>query len=79
MIPVVRDRHHGAGETLEEVLHPRHAFRIEMIGRFVQQQQVGPPQEQLAQCHTPPFSPCHINPRQRYFSLDFTVYIYYFS
>lgn len=30
-LPVVRDGHHSAPKRLQEVLHPRHALRIQMV------------------------------------------------
>ena len=45
------NRHHSTGETLQELLQPIHRFRIQMVGRLVQQQHVGLRKQQLAQCH----------------------------
>ena len=48
-VPVVGDREDGAGVAGEELLQPLHALGVEVVGRLVQQQQVGLAQQQLAQ------------------------------
>ena len=50
-VAIVGDRDHRARVLLEEVLEPRHRFRVQVVGRFVEQQHVGLGQEQPAQCH----------------------------
>ena len=40
-IAVVRDQQQGAAIGLQPVFQPQHRFEIEVIGRFVEQQQVG--------------------------------------
>ena len=49
----MRDGHHRARVVLEERLEPRHRLRIEMVGRLVEQQQVGRLQQEPAQRHPP--------------------------
>ena len=39
----------SAGEFLQELLEPIHAFRVQVVGRFVEQQHVGLRQQQAAQ------------------------------
>ncbi len=48
-VAVVGDRHHGAGEVVEEMLQPGHRVGVQVVGRFVQQQHVGGRQQQAAQ------------------------------
>ena len=48
-IAVVRDQHKGVGIVAEIFLQPVAGFEIEMVGGFVQQQQVGLLQQQLDQ------------------------------
>ena len=43
------DRHHGAFEIVQEALQPRHGFRIQVVGWFVEQQHVRFFQQQTAQ------------------------------
>ena len=38
---VVRDQQHRAGEAREPGLQPQRGFQVEVVGRFVEQQQVG--------------------------------------
>jgi hypothetical protein len=40
-VAVVGDRDDGAGIVLEKALEPRHRLGIQVVGRFVQQQQIG--------------------------------------
>ena len=47
------DGEHGAGVVLEELLEPQHALRVEVVGRLVEQQQVGRLEQQLAQRDAP--------------------------
>ena len=46
------DRDDGARETVQKLLQPVDAFRIQMVGRFVEQQHVGFGQQQTAQRNT---------------------------
>ncbi len=39
-VPVVRDRDHGAGKALQELLEPLHALGVEVVRRLIQQQEV---------------------------------------
>ena len=48
-VAVVGDRDDGAGVVLQEPLEPLDALGIEVVGRLVEQQQVGPRQQQAAQ------------------------------
>ena len=50
------DDHHGAGVVAQRVLQPGDAFGIQMVGRFVEQQQVGLFQQQPAQRDAPPLA-----------------------
>ena len=50
-VTVVGNRHHGAGEIVQEALQPGHRIGIQVVGRFVQQQHVGRRQQQAAQRH----------------------------
>ena len=45
----MRYRHHRAGEAHQELLQPFHRFRIQVVGRLVQQQHVGFAQQEFAQ------------------------------
>ena len=49
----MRDQDHAARVLLQVALEPRHAFRVEMVGRLVEQQDVGLRQQQLGQRHAP--------------------------
>src|SRR5450830_1350088 len=55
-VAIMGNRHHGAGEALQELLQPVHRFGVQMVGRLVQQQHVGLGQQQLAQCHAALFT-----------------------
>ena len=48
-VAVVRDRDDRARVLLQERLEPRHRFGVEVVGRLVEQQQVGLLQQQAAQ------------------------------
>ena len=48
-VPVVGDRDDGAGVLGQVLLQPEHALGVEVVGRLVEQQQVGLLQQQLAQ------------------------------
>ena len=50
------NRHHGAFEVVQEALQPRHGFRIQVVGRFVEQQHVWFFQQQAAQRHATAFT-----------------------
>ena len=56
-VPVVCDGNHGPFVQLEVPFEPLHGFGIQVVGRFVQEQQVGLLQQHLAQRHPPPFPP----------------------
>ena len=45
------NRHHGAFEVVQEAFQPRYGFRIQVVGRFVEQQHVWFFQQQAAQRH----------------------------
>ena len=55
-IAVVGDRHDGPGVVLEKALQPAHRLGVEMVGRLVEEQQVGPLQQQSAQRHAAPLA-----------------------
>ncbi|SKZ66824.1 30S ribosomal protein S5 [Mycobacteroides abscessus subsp. abscessus] len=48
-VAVVRHRENCAGVRRQELLEPQHALGVEVVGRLVEQQQVGLGQQQLAQ------------------------------
>ena len=48
-VAIVGDRHHRAGVALEELLEPVDALGVEVVGRLVEQQQIGAAQQQAAQ------------------------------
>ena len=48
-VPVVGDGDDGAGVLLQVLLQPRDALGVEVVGRLVEQQQVGRLEQQLAQ------------------------------
>ena len=52
----MRHEDHAARVLLQELLEPRDAFRIEMVGRLVEQQDVGLRQQQLGQRHAAPLA-----------------------
>ncbi len=45
------DHHHGAGIVAQVLFQPRDGFGVKMVGRFVEQQQVGLRKQQLAKRH----------------------------
>ena len=49
------DGQHGSFVVVEELLEPEHALRIEMVGRLVEEQQVGGLQQQTAERHAAAF------------------------
>src|SRR5690606_16781132 len=55
-VAVVGDGNHGAGEFLQEALEPVDAFRVQVVGGFIQQQHVGPRQQQAAEGHAALFT-----------------------
>ncbi len=52
----MRHGHDRAGIIGEKALQPRHRFGVEMVGRLVEQQQVGPLQQQAAQRDAAPLA-----------------------
>ncbi|MOA40187.1 hypothetical protein D3C78_1620370 [compost metagenome] len=50
------DHHHGAGIVAQVLFKPRNGFRIKVVGRFVEQQQVRLRQQQAAQRHAAAFT-----------------------
>ena len=52
----MRNRDDRARIVLEETLEPRHRLRVEVVGRFVEQQQIGRQQQQPAQRHAAPLA-----------------------
>ena len=52
-VPVVGDGQHGAGVVGQELLEPEHRFGVQVVGRLVEQQQVGRGEQQLAQGDPP--------------------------
>ena len=46
------DGHHRAREALQKQLEPVDTFGVQVVGGFVQQQHVGPAEQQTAQSHT---------------------------
>ena len=55
-VPIVRDRDDGAGVALQVLLEPQHRFCVEVVGRLVEEQQVGLLEQKLAQCHAATFT-----------------------
>ena len=55
-VAVVGDDHDRAGIVVQRVLQPGDAFGVQMVGRLVQQQQVGLFQQQPAQRDAPPLA-----------------------
>ncbi len=50
------DGHDGSRELLQVLLQPGHALGVQVVGRLVEQQQIRPLQEHLAQGHPPPLA-----------------------
>ena len=50
------DRQDGAGVAREVLLEPQHRLGVQMVGRLVEQQQVGCGQQQPAQRHPTAFT-----------------------
>ena len=40
-LPVVRDQEHGAGISLEVVLQPEQGDKVEVVGRLIEEEQIG--------------------------------------
>src|SRR5487761_2692137 len=55
-IAVVRHRDDGAGIFGQKALQPSHRFGVEMVGRLVEQEQIGLLQQQAAQRDAAPFA-----------------------
>ena len=55
-VAIVRDRDDGAGIVLEEALEPRDRLGVEVVGRLVEQQQIGRLQQQPAQRDAAPLA-----------------------
>src|SRR5258706_194877 len=55
-VAVVGHRDHRGRILLQEALEPGHGFGIEVVGRLVEQQQVGTLKEETAQGHAPPLA-----------------------
>jgi hypothetical protein len=55
-VAIMGNRHHSAGEAVQELLQPVHRFGVQVVGWFVQQQHVGFGQQQLAQRHAALFT-----------------------
>ena len=55
-VPVVGDDNHRAGILAQRLLQPLDRFGVEMVGRLVQQQQVGLLQQRHAERHAPPLA-----------------------
>src|SRR6516165_3552826 len=56
-VAVMGDGHHGARIIFEKALQPADRLRVEMVCRLVEQQQVGPLQQQAAQRHPAALAP----------------------
>ncbi len=54
-VAVVGDGDHGAGIVLEMVLHPGHGLGVQVVGRFVQEQDVRLLEQEPAQGNSAPF------------------------
>ena len=55
-VPIVRHGHDRARILRQVPFQPRHGLGVQMVGGLVQQQQIGPLQQQLAQRHAPPLA-----------------------
>ncbi len=55
-VAIVGDRHHGALVVLQEALEPGDRFGVQMVGRLVEQQEVGLLQQQPAERDPPPLA-----------------------
>ena len=52
----MRDQYNRASVLLQVAFEPRNAFGIEMVGRLVQEQEVGTFEQDLAKCHASAFT-----------------------
>ena len=50
-VAIMGDHDHGAGIVAQMMLEPGHAFRVEMVGRLIEQEDVGFCQQQAAERH----------------------------
>ena len=55
-VAIVGDGYHGSGIFNQEAFQPGNTFRIEVVGRFIQQQHIRVGQQQFAQGHPSTFS-----------------------
>ena len=55
-VAVVGDGDDGARVVLQEALEPRHRLGVEVVGRLVEQQQVGRDEQQAAQRDAAPLA-----------------------
>ncbi|CDE51401.1 putative uncharacterized protein [Sutterella sp. CAG:351] len=51
-VTIMRHSHNSAREAVQILLKPLHAFRVQMVRRFVEKQHLGLRQQQAAECHT---------------------------
>lgn len=51
-VPVVRDQQQGAGIVLEKIFEPQDGVEVQVVGRFIEQQQVGGAHQGLRQVQT---------------------------
>ena len=63
-VAVVGDRQHRTGVRGEVLLEPEHALRVEVVRRLVEQEQVRPAQQELAQRHAAPLAPGQVHDRK---------------
>ena len=55
-IAIMRHGDDGTGVLVEKALQPGDGFRVQMIGRFIEQQHVGLRQQQTAQGNSAPLT-----------------------
>ena len=48
----MRYRNHGTWEAYQELLQPFDRFRVQVVGRLIQQKHIGLAQQEFAQSHT---------------------------
>ena len=48
---IVRDNDDRAGVLGQRLLEPRHGLNVKVVGRLIEQQEVGVLEQDLAQCH----------------------------
>ncbi len=53
-VAVMGDGHHGAAIVMQEPLQPGDTFRVQMVGRLVEQQHIGLREQQTAKGDAPP-------------------------